>query len=477
MMPRQSTLRPLFLALCLLPFLSCFDSQDEETPRHVFLITVDTLRADHLSAYGYSRETSPRLDAIAEEATLFERAVAQWPKTGTSFASIFTGQFPQTTGLTHKAALRIPEAYFTLPQAMQRFGFDTVAVVSNGVLGKRLGWDRGFNEYEETWTLAEKTSSDPLEYRKWLNARVVNQLALPLLERKRDTEHLFAWIHYSDPHAPYYLPEDVPNPFVGDELFTGDAIVKLDNPEATMLGDRRDLKFYEAQYDANVRFTDEHFGKLIDHLETLGLLEDSLVIFSADHGESLGEHGYFFGHGRRPYNPGAVVPLLFWYPGRDQPPARIEHPVQMVDLYPTLWELLAPKGDKAPNLEGRSLVPELRGVPLADDLPPAFAEAGGGSPTTHFRSIQEKSWKLIFHPALNLGKRQRDATWELYNLERDPAETENLIASEEQQFRRLRAKLKSWMKGESWIRKSQAEVESYSQETEAHLRALGYANN
>ncbi|MBZ0114760.1 MAG: sulfatase-like hydrolase/transferase, partial [Thermoanaerobaculia bacterium] len=184
----RTTLGLAALILCGLVVTGCPSSTPEGPPRHVFLITVDTLRADHLSAYGYPRETSPRLAEIAGEGVLFERAVAQWPKTGVSFASIFTGHFPQSTGLTHKAALRIPDAYFTLPQAMQRLDFDTVAVVSNGVLSERLGWNRGFDEYAETGKLAPESSPDPLEYRRWLNARVVNQLALPLLERHREAD-------------------------------------------------------------------------------------------------------------------------------------------------------------------------------------------------------------------------------------------------------------------------------------------------
>jgi arylsulfatase A-like enzyme len=357
---------------------------------------------------------------------------------------------------------------------MQRLDFDTVAVVSNGVLGERLGWNRGFDEYAETWKLAPESSDDPLEYRHWLNARVVNQLALPLLERRREADRLFAWIHYSDPHAPYYLPADVENRFVGDEYFDDPTPVVLDNPAATALGDRRDLGYYVAQYDANVRFTDDHFSALLDHLDRLGLLEDSLVIFSADHGESLGEHDYYFGHGRLPYNQGSVVPLVFWYPGRAGSARRVSHPVQMVDLYPTLWELLAPDQEPIPGLEGRSLVPALEGTRTDEGPRLAFAEAGGGSPTTHFRSVQDEQWKLIFHPEMDLGKRKQEATWELYDLASDPGETQNLPASEAREFRRLRHALKQWMKGEDWIRRSPDEVEAYSQETLDALKALGY---
>ncbi|HEX3128815.1 MAG TPA: sulfatase-like hydrolase/transferase, partial [Thermoanaerobaculia bacterium] len=123
----------------------------EDAPRRIFLITVDTLRADRMSLYGYPRETTPRLAQLAASGVTFDRAISQWPKTGVSFASMFTGQYPQTTGLTHRAALRIPEEYLTLPELMQESGYKTVAVNSNAVLAAKFGWNDGFDEYLETW--------------------------------------------------------------------------------------------------------------------------------------------------------------------------------------------------------------------------------------------------------------------------------------------------------------------------------------
>ncbi len=461
---------------------------DDLPPRHVLLISVDTLRADHLSAYGYQRQTSPWLDADSSRGVLFEQAISQWPKTGPSFASMFTGQYPQTTGLTHKAAIHIPDEYRTLPELMQQAGFATVAVMSNGVLSRDLGWDRGFDEYLQTWDLAPQVTDDPVEYRKTMNARRVNELAIPLLERMRDSERLFAWIHYSDPHAPYLLPEGVENPFLGDPYDVGDEVAPLDESHAALPGGHQPLRYYVAQYDANVWFTDGRIGRLLDHARGLGLLDDALVIFTADHGESLGEHGYFFGHGRKPYNPGAHVPLVFWLPGQRGAGRRITQPVELVDLYPTVLELALPE-QEVPGLEGQSLVPLLVGEATASSDSAdsagephdyAFSEAGGGSPLTHFRSVQSSDWKLIYHPRLQHKGKEIAQRWELYDLNADPAESRNLIDQRPAELRDLRTRLQGWMKGSEWIRRDHGQVEEqgrqHSEETRKALKALGYVD-
>ena len=460
------------------------------TPRHVLLITVDTLRADHLGLYGYPRATSPAIDALGEGGVVFDRAMAQWPKTGPSFATLFTGQYPHTTGLTHKAALRVNDAYLTLPELMRHAGFTTAAVVSNGVLAKRLGWNQGFETYRETWTLSSEKSNDPKEYRRWINAQRVNQLALPLLDEHRDDERLFVWLHYSDPHAPYVLPEGFDNPFEGDEYYVGDETVELENPRATALGTRRDLKHYVAAYDANILVADQHIDAVLDHARELGLLDDALVIFSADHGESLGEHAYYFGHGRLPYNDGLHVPLFFSYPEHrrgELAPRRVAQTVELIDLYPTLRQLFAPDSE-VPGLEGESLAPLLFADPPTDEGEGeekddtkrdqstgfAFSGAGGGSPLTHYRTVQDRQWKLVYHPPLPTRNGERPELWELYDLTTDPGETNNLLDLHPNELRRLRRQLVAWMDGRDWIRPPKEQIEAHNEETLRALEALGY---
>ena len=497
--PRPAARPLLLLAGALLA--ACAPEAPPE-PRHVILITVDTLRADHLSVYGYPRATSDALAELATEAVVFERAIAQWPKTGPSFASLFTGLYPQTTGLTHRADIELPGEYLTLAELLSAGGFTTAAVVANGVLRREMGWNQGFDEYLQTWELSPVEVEDPVEYRKWIHAGRVNELALPLLERLKDRERLFLWLHYSDPHAPYFLPEGEENPFLDDPWYVGDRRVKLESPRrAKALGQNRELRYYVAHYDANVRYADRKMGEILEHARGLGLLDEALVVFTADHGESLGEHDYFFGHGRLPYNASAHVPLVVSYPaavpeGRrvavpveqgagDLSPGdivaaegpRVPSPVELVDLYPPLWRLAA-SGQPVPELEGQSLVPFL-GPDGGDGKHAAafryaFSQAGGGGPKTHFRSVQDQDWKLIYHPARRTRRGEKPARYELYRLADDPMETRDLLAQERREARRLREELFAWMKGSEWIVRRPDQIEARSQEALKALKALGY---
>ncbi len=266
-----------------------------DPPRRVFLITVDTLRADHLGWHGYPRDTSPRLDEWVERGVVFERAIVQWPKTGPSFASMFTSLYPHTTGLIHDAAQTIPESYVALPGWFQERGFTTAAVISNPVLSRELGWGRGFDRYEQTWV--DQATLDavdelpveqrPMAFRRHVWADRVNELAAPLLASLASEERLFVWLHYTDPHVPYLLQPGTGNPFLDDEHYVGDEIVDLTGAEGRALGDQRELRYYVAQYDANVWVTDRAIGAILDQIGELGMEDGSLFVLTADHGEEL----------------------------------------------------------------------------------------------------------------------------------------------------------------------------------------------
>jgi arylsulfatase A-like enzyme len=452
--------RKLLLLLSAILLAACGPRVADDAPRRVFFITVDTLRADHMSLYGYPRQTSPELARLAAGGVVFDGAIAQWPKTGTSFASMFTGQYPQTTGLTRRAAMRVPEEYLTLPEFFQEHGYTTLGVISNAVLAAKFGWNDGFDEFQETWGGGD-FPEDPRAFRNLIHAPRVNELAIPMLEKHAKDERLFVWLHYTDPHAPYILPDGVANPFLDDALFQGDTVVPRKVTRGYKLG-RDDLKYYVAQYDANVLVVDLYIARVLDRARELGLLEDSLIVFTADHGESLGEHASWFEHGPLPYNTTAHVPLFFV---RDGPAAgaRIKRPVELIDLYPTLRDLVVP-GYEVEGLEGKSLAGFLKGQD-SEDFNLAFSEAG--EKPRYFRSVQDGAWKLV----LGVGGR-RGNRMELYDLVVDPLETRDIATANPEELRRLRGDLMRWVKNRPGRHAGQEEDE----ETLKALRALGYAN-
>ena len=445
-------------------------------PSRIFFITVDTLRADHLGAYGYPRNTSPNLDRLAREGVLFRRAIAQWPKTTPSFGSIFTGQYPQTNGLTHRAARGLYYPFSTLEEMVQGTGYFTAAVISNPVLRKSLGWDQGFDKYWQSWKTNEDLGSDALKYREVINAQRVNSMAPFLLERVAPYERSFVWIHYSDPHTPYLLPAETPNPFLGDEYDVGDVEVPEDLEAKLRIEDEKRLAFYVAQYDANVREADRAIGEILRIAEERDLLDDALVIVASDHGEAMGEHDSYFRHGPLPYNTGSHVPLIFHYPGVLDGGRVVETPVEMIDVYPTIAELI--EGATPAEIEGTSLVPLLRdktGQVDSGDYSYAFSEAGQPlAVRNYYRSIQDERWKLVYHPATSEEGEEAPVLFELYDLEVDPLELTDLAGGNRGEFDRL------WNELEGWVREAEnpsaemEEGEGLDEETKDALRALGY---
>lgn len=442
-----------------------------EPPRRVFLITVDTLRADHLGWHGYQRDTSPRLDEWVERGIVFERAIVQWPKTGPSFASMFTSLYPHTTGLINRAAQTIPDDYLALPAWFQERGYRTAAVISNPVLSRELGWGRGFDHYEQTWV--DQATLDavdelpveqrPMAFRRHVWADRVNELALPLLASLASEERLFVWLHYTDPHAPYLLQPGTGNPFLDDEYYTSDQIVDLTGAEGRALGDQRELRYYIAQYDANVRVTDRAIGAILDEIKVLGMEDGSLFVMTSDHGEELAEHGVPFEHGPVPYNSSVHVPLAVvgepWVDGGK----RVEQPVELIGLFPTLVELL---GEPMPEgFEGRSWLPLLTGRTAAEEDadPVAFADAGAYQ--RHLRSIQDQEWQLVLRPPT----REREKPLiEIYHLPSDPLQLED-VASE---FPDVKDRLGRQLS--RWIRDSPENVSPHTEAARKALEAMGY---
>ena len=465
----------------------------QERP-NVLIYLVDTLRADHLGCYGYPLPTSPRLDRLAEQGVLFERAVAQSSWTRPTVATVLTGLDPRVHGV-HGRDDRLPAAVVTLPERLQELGYDTLAVVTNGNVAPAFGFDQGFDRFtylpERPRRGRHRRSNRVTELAgAWLEERVAgstmspsqmspsqmspSQLSPGRLPRGEtsggERRPFFMYLHTTDPHAPY-----TPAPRYR-ERFLGGA-----SPPAAFgsLPHLRELAEDHAAlssaavadlvalYDAEIAFNDHSFGALLDRLESLGLARDTLVVFLADHGEEFGEHGGWQ-HGRTLYQDQLHVPLVLRLPGGVLAGTRRTELVQQTDIVPTVLEVVGaplPEG-----LQGRSLVRRIPGGPdleVTDELRPAFAvlDLDGNQ----VEAALDRDRKLV--------RRHRTARpWprriELFELAADPQERLDRSATRPVWLGYLDALLRS--RHVLWPAAAPAEQAVIDAELADELRALGY---
>jgi len=317
---------------------------------NIFLVTVDALRADHLSCYGYCRDTSPNIDRFARDALLFENCFSHAPATSPSCASLLSGFLPhETTVLIN--SLPLPEGVEILPEILQRHGYQTVAVVSNYVLRRRMGWAQGSTVFDDTMDDCESGRGLPERIAERTTGR-----AIELLDQLK-ADPLFMWIHYQDPHGPYTPPErfsglsrdrdQEPRHLKVNSTVTGWGGI----PSYQKLAESTDYHYYVSQYDAEIRYQDEHFKRLIEAVKRLGLYDDALIVLSSDHGEGMGEHGYYFAHGEHLYSSLTHVPLIVKC-ARSLTGRRTDF-VQHIDVAPTALAFAGIKLD--PRFRGRDL--------------------------------------------------------------------------------------------------------------------------
>lgn len=415
---------------CILALVAAFAAPD------VFFISVDTLRADHLGMYGYERPTSPNLDALAEKSLLFEDCVCEVPLTSPSFGSMLASRYPRTTATTRNG-LPMPAWTPLVTERFQIAGYETVCIQSNWTLKSDLsGLDRGFEHYDADFHNRRWGVLKSERYADDVTKRAIEAL------KNRDPERpLFCWFHYSDPHAPYRFHKRF-DPW-------GVPLRKLDEADNT-----------RARYDSEIAFTDHQIQQVLSILPK----ENAFILFVADHGESLHEHDYV-GHGRRVYQPGVHIPLFIYGPGIK--PGVTKRPARAIDIGPTLLGLAG--FEPAPGMEGIDLlngeVPDNRvrvfetyggAVP---NLPGAKAVMGDQSPMR--QAVIHGPWKLIID-----GRRD-----ELFNLEDDPLELEDLSEDRPDDVARLRKIIEEW---DAAVPRVAPEEAKLSEDDIEALENLGY---
>jgi len=300
--------------------LSGEDTSSPEAPPNIVLVTVDTTRRANLSIYGYSRRTSPNLEAIAGESTVFEQAMAVHTNTAPVHATLMSGLYPTEHGLRRNSG-RFDRSKPTLAKALGEKGYETAGFVSSATLRRSTGIDEGFGLYSE-----ENIGRSGLD-----NLDVV----FPWLKlRAADGKPFFLFYHNFDPHFPYNPPDEWTGRFRFDEGKKGP------RPELVQSGPRRSSKAQVreniARYDGEIAMADETLGQLVARLKELDLFENTLLLVLADHGETLVERPWAFDHGGRAYDEQVHIPLLIRWPHGENGGLRIQTQVSQIDIFPTM---------------------------------------------------------------------------------------------------------------------------------------------
>jgi len=395
---------------------------------NVLLITIDTLRADHLGVYGHDGVATPNIDALAGRGVRFDRAYTTTPVTLPSHVSILTGTYPPYHGVRGNGIFRMRESLQTLAESLESRDYTTAAVVGSVVLHGDYGLDQGFDAYDDE---IEGQGGDIDLITAERKAEEVTRRSIDFLD-SREEGPFFLWAHYFDPHTIYEPPA------------------------------RFAKQYPDALYDGEIAYVDEQVGLLLDELRSRGLEEDTLVVLVGDHGEGLGDHGEGI-HGVLVYDSTLRVPLIVANPRLLPAATVVEQTVSLVDILPTVLDVL--NINTGPNVHGISLVPLLSGGSLETDrviyfetLVPFFDYGWSG-----LRGVRRDGMKLIAGPR-----------YALFDTLADPSEMSDLYTETDDTARRLRFAMDELTEEITWTGGG-AET-GMDEERRAELAALGYVS-
>jgi arylsulfatase A-like enzyme len=468
---------------------------------NIIVILIDTLRADHLSSYGYARPTSPCIDRIAERGVLYDHAISPAAWTPPAHASLFTGTYPSRHGVDRSHLVLNPELT-PLPEALRRHGYRTFGISSNYWLSRETRFDRGFDVFVHGWQLVQTrganirlqrqhqkhalgldafngTTNSPGPRYGYANAvnrlyqrvtrklgrsfhaydngawRVNHQVRRWAADWKRAEQPFFAFLHYMDPHIPYEAPGSFYARHLPDGIDPDRARTVNQDPWRYLTGrtemNGEDFAILRGLYDGEISYVDYRVGQLYNWLEEAGLLRNTLLIITSDHGENLGEH-HLMDHAYCLYDTLLHVPLIIRFPSSEYlRGGRITAPVQTLDLLPTILTLAGVHDeDLWDQVQGQTLFPaDVRGrngrLIISEYLEPQpplqvlrnrYAGFDGAQYDRILRAVRASNYKYIW---------ASDGGDELYDLATDPAEEHNLIATETGKASQLRASLEAWV--------------------------------
>ncbi|OIO61949.1 hypothetical protein AUJ83_03800 [Candidatus Woesearchaeota archaeon CG1_02_33_12] len=409
-------------------------SEDYKCPDcNVILITVDALRPDHLGCYGYERNTSPNIDRFAkEEGYLFTQAISQATWTWPSVHSLMTSMYPSTNKVYFfDEFLSTPE--IALPYILKKNGYTTAFMSENQGLGAlEDSLDGNFN----TLKICNGTE-------------VLTNYSLIWIKNNKNKK-FFIWLHYMGTHESFLgFPEDKRS---GEEL------------------NQEEVDYYTLKYDNAISEVDNQFFILIKTLKELNLYNNTIIIISADHGEEMGEHSWYFNHGGPLWDSLIKVPLIFYYPKLSYKSKLIPSQVQLIDIAPTICDILKIK--KPETFEGNSFLSliiekETHFLYAFSEHWQTIGEFFSSNEVLHSQfSIRSTDWKLI------VTIRNNESGYQLYNLKKDPQELNNLADIEKDQFKLMKEKIEEWMSREK--ENISSLTKPLDEETKEKLRSLGY---
>ncbi len=387
----------MFIIIALVGWRAVLSPRGGDAGRghNVLLITLDTLRADHLGCYGYDRVETPVIDGLAAGGMRIAQVAAAVPMTLPAHATIMTGLYPPRHGVRDNGTFRLTPEQETLAEILRRNGYATASFIAAFVLDARYGLDQGFDRYDDDLTLEYRLPTPNAPSNPDRPANVVVDAALEWLQTHQQSDRdapFFAWVHLFDPHQPYAPPE----PFRS--------------------------RYADRPYDGEIAFMDAQIGRLLDGLRSLGVADKTLVVVVGDHGEGLGDHGEAT-HRQLIYESTMHVPLVFHCPGVVDAGAVMDRSVAAtVDVMPTILDLLGMPSPRV--LDGHSLVSV-----SSDSTRAVYMET--------LSTQLNDGWAPLFGVRDLRGKYIEAPTPEFYDLITDPNESTSLLASREDDVERL----------------------------------------
>jgi len=388
------------IATCVIASFGALRADTVRRP-NVILISIDTLRADHLGCYGYPRGTSPTIDAFRREAVLFRTVIASAPSTLVSHASIFTSLAPQHHGATHAKSIPLSPKFVTLAEVMRDGGYRTAAYVAGGQLAPEFGLNQGFESYT---TVDEDTFDGIVAH------------STPFLEQSKGTP-FFLFLHTYETHHPYTpAPEDLKR-FEPSPISSLPPSINIELLTEINFGRKRindaDRAHIVNDYDAEIYSMDRGFRRLITVLKRLGLYDNSMIVFTSDHGEEFGEHGMMGWHSHTLYDELLRIPLIVRFPSGMHAGKEVSGMVRGVDIAPII--LTTTGVPHPPQFDQFSLATALRRhqVPASAVL---LMMESPGPPTDANTGLRTKDWKLV-------GKK-------LFDLRKDPRELNDIAVKQ-----------------------------------------------